>query len=68
VIGGARVYEAALPFADEILFTEVQACLEGDAFFPSLPAAFVETRSEHWPQGPDDAYPMIFRHYMRIGD
>lgn len=66
VIGGAKVYEAALPLADAVFLTEVQARPEGDAFFPPLPAAFVETHTEHWPQGPHDSHPMVFRHWVRV--
>ena len=35
VIGGAQLYAAALPLADELLLTEVDAEVEGDTFFPS---------------------------------
>jgi dihydrofolate reductase len=34
VIGGSQIYEAFLPFTDEILATEVDAIIEGDAHFP----------------------------------
>ncbi len=36
VIGGARLYAAALPLADRIYLTEVEADVAGDAFFPAL--------------------------------
>lgn len=39
VIGGAQLYEAALPYTDTIYATEVQATFPGsDTFFPELPA------------------------------
>jgi len=38
VIGGAQIYAAALPLADRIVATEVQADVQGDAWFPELPA------------------------------
>ncbi|MCA8902329.1 MAG: dihydrofolate reductase [Hyphomonas sp.] len=38
VIGGATIYEAALPFADRIYMTEVDAAPEGDVSFPALEA------------------------------
>jgi len=38
VIGGAQIYTQALPLADEIIATEVKTEVDGDAFFPSLPA------------------------------
>jgi dihydrofolate reductase len=34
VIGGAQIYTAALPHADELLLTEIDAEIEGDTFFP----------------------------------
>ena len=34
VIGGAQIYAEALPFADELALTEIDADLDGDAFFP----------------------------------
>ncbi|HEX6703625.1 MAG TPA: dihydrofolate reductase [Albitalea sp.] len=34
VIGGAQVYAQALPFADELVLTEIDADLDGDTFFP----------------------------------
>lgn len=36
VIGGGEIYAAALPFADRIYLTEVDADLDGDAFMPEL--------------------------------
>lgn len=49
VIGGAEIYAAALPFADELLLTEIDAEIEGDTFFPGFDRAeFVESsREEH---------------------
>ena len=36
VIGGARIYEEALPKTDRIYLTEVEGDFEGDTFFPDL--------------------------------
>ena len=36
VIGGASVYAKALPMADRLYITEVDADVEGDAFFPEF--------------------------------
>ena len=38
VIGGEQVFRLALPLADEIVATEVHAQIEGDTWFPELPA------------------------------
>lgn len=36
IIGGAEIYRQALPLADRIYFTEIQAELDGDSFFPAI--------------------------------
>jgi len=36
VVGGSNVYQQAMPFADQMLLTEIQQSPEGDAFFPSF--------------------------------
>ncbi|MEM1086192.1 MAG: dihydrofolate reductase [Pseudomonadota bacterium] len=36
IIGGASLYEAALPFVDTLHISEVDIQLDGDAFFPSF--------------------------------
>lgn len=36
VIGGAQIYELALPQADRLYITHVDANIEGDAFFPEV--------------------------------
>ncbi len=49
VIGGAEVYAAALPLADELVLTEIDLDVEGDTFFPDWDRReFGETsREEH---------------------
>ena len=47
VIGGAQLYAAALPRADELVLTEVDAAFEADAFFPAWDrSAFMEISRE----------------------
>ena len=36
VIGGAEIYKTALPQADKLYVTRVDAEIEGDAFFPEI--------------------------------
>ena len=36
VIGGAEIYRAALPLADVIHLTEIEAVFDGDTYFPRL--------------------------------
>jgi len=46
IIGGAAIYELALPMADRIYLTDVDAAPEGDAFFPELGQALWSTQSQ----------------------
>ena len=68
VIGGEQLYEAALGRADRIYFTEVDAEVEGDAWFPPLSA--LEWRSEPAADAPDadprDEFPRAMRVLDRI--
>ncbi len=36
VVGGARVYADSLPYADQLVITEVDAAPEGDTYFPKV--------------------------------
>ncbi len=65
VIGGAQIYAAALDLADEIIATEVQAEVDGDAFFPPLPAAQWR-EAERKPQPPEDGLGYDFVVFRRI--
>lgn len=38
IIGGANVYQQFLPLAQKVLLTRVHTRIDGDAFFPELPA------------------------------
>ena len=54
VIGGGQLYAQALPLADELLLTEIDADLPGDTCFPAWDrAAFAErARQSHRSAGP----------------
>jgi len=51
VIGGAQIYELMLPVADRIYLTQVDEVIEGDAFFPELPAEQWREVSRTRPEG-----------------
>jgi len=36
VIGGAEIYALALPLADRLQLTEIEAAIDGDAYFPDF--------------------------------
>jgi dihydrofolate reductase len=42
VIGGGQLYAAALPVADELLLTEIDAEVDGDTLFPPVDGAVFE--------------------------
>ncbi len=47
VVGGAEIYAAALPLADELLLTEIDLDVEGDTVFPDWdPRDFEEVSRE----------------------
>jgi dihydrofolate reductase len=61
VIGGAEIYAMALPHADRILLTRVEALIEGDTRFPRLdPKDWQETVREHRPADDENPYPIRF--------
>ncbi len=65
VIGGAQIYQQALPLADSVIATEVQADIEGDAFFAPLdPSQWTESSREPKPAENGLAYDLV--EYQRI--
>lgn len=64
VIGGAELYAEALPRADELVVTEIDAEVRGDVFFPTWDrTAFgEESREEHVSE---EGVPFAFVRYAR---
>lgn len=48
VMGGGEIYAAALPQADLLAVTEVDADIDGDTRAPSIPGAFVLDEDAPW--------------------
>ncbi|MEO6341028.1 MAG: dihydrofolate reductase [Caulobacteraceae bacterium] len=62
VIGGAALFELALPRATRIYLTEVDAEVEGDVLLPPIDeSGWTETRREVHPRGENDDYDFTFR-------
>ena len=62
VIGGASLFEIALPKAKRIYLTEVDADVEGDVTLPPIDETrWREVRSERHEPGPDDEYAFTVR-------
>jgi dihydrofolate reductase len=66
VIGGAEVYAAALPRADELVLTEIDADFDGDAHFPAWDGeAFAEVERERHHAAPPNDFDFSFVRYRR---
>lgn len=69
VIGGNAMYREALPLADDLYLTEIEANVDGDTTFPNWDRVqFRETSREHHAAplhagGPDVAFSFV--HYVR---
>ena len=62
VIGGAALFEIALPRARRLYLTEVDAEPEGDVFFPAFDeAAWTEVGQERHEAGPRDEFAFTLR-------
>lgn len=65
IIGGARVYEQALPLADRLCLTEVDDTpKEADAFFPDYSGWRIDKKEAH-PKDERHAYDYAFADYIR---
>ena len=66
VIGGAHLYADALPRADRLLLTEIDADFDGDTFLPA-PAAtqWLEASRERHPPVPERPFAFDFVDYRR---
>ncbi len=60
VIGGAQIYRAALPLVQRAYITEIDADIDGDAFFPTLEGNWQETARESHAPCEKNAYPYSF--------
>lgn len=67
VIGGARIYAAALPLADRLDLTRILARIEGDTRFPAFDAScWREVASADFPAGEGDDHPTRHVVFERI--
>lgn len=69
VIGGASVYEQALPLADRLYLTFIQLNVKGDSFFPDLRQfKWNEISSESHTPDADNPYNYSFVTFERAAD
>jgi dihydrofolate reductase len=64
VIGGGEIYAAALPLADELRLTEIDADVEGDTSFPPFDQTVFE-EVEREPHVSAEGLPYAFVRYVR---
>ena len=61
VIGGSELFAQALPLAQRLFLTEIDADFEGDTFFPPIdPGAWHETSREHLAPEPGRSFGIDF--------
>lgn len=61
IIGGASVYEQALPLADRLYLTRIDAVFEGDTYFPKIDEdAWQETERESHTQDEKNPHDYTF--------
>lgn len=67
IIGGAQIYEQALPLCDTFFLTRVFHSYEGDTHFPEWnEQEWNLIDSESFTSGKDFPYPFSFEHYERL--
>ncbi|WP_295799034.1 dihydrofolate reductase [uncultured Microbulbifer sp.] len=66
VIGGAQIYRQALPVAARLYVTEVEADVEGDAFFPAIGNDWKEVARDCYPASERDEYNYCLVQYDRL--
>lgn len=68
VIGGAQLYRAALPQAQRLIVTEIDADFEGDVHFPPIDRTqWSEAAREHLPPTKARPFGVDFVTYLRQG-
>jgi len=68
VIGGAQFYAEALPRADRLIVTEIDADFEGDTHWPAPdPLQWREAAREHLPPAGERSFALDFVTYLRRG-
>lgn len=66
IIGGAQIYQQALPLADKLYLTIVHHSYDGDTSFPQLDLTeWQELQREEFAHGEEFEYPFSFIDYRR---
>lgn len=66
IIGGAQIYQMAIPFANTMYITRVHHTFDGDAFFPEIDKSqWKLVSSEHHKADEKNEYDYTFEEYTR---
>lgn len=65
IMGGAQIYQQALPLAQQVVVTEIDADFAGDAYAPELDANWREQEASPWHVG-GSGLPYRFITYIRV--
>ncbi|GEO86793.1 MULTISPECIES: dihydrofolate reductase [Alphaproteobacteria] len=66
VAGGGEIYRQALPLADTLHVTHIEAMIEGDTVFPAIdPEVFEKIEETPFAAGEKDNYPTRYAVYRR---
>lgn len=67
LIGGAKLYAALMPLCGRMYITDVDARIEGDAYFPEFdPRQWTLVAETPAPKGPKDDHAFTIRVYDRV--
>lgn len=65
IIGGAQIYNEAMPLVDKLYLTDVHAKIEGDTFFRYEPADWRLEWSEYHPADIENKYAFTLQRFVR---
>jgi dihydrofolate reductase len=66
IIGGAQIFECAMPLASKLYITQIHHHFEGDTWFPEISSNEWElTSEEHHQADEKNAWPYSFQEYRR---
>lgn len=65
IIGGAQIYDEAMPLADKLYLTIIHTDIDGDTFFRYNPADWELEWSEYHPADSDNKYAFTIQRFKR---
>lgn len=66
IIGGGQIYVHFMPKATDLHLTFIETELEGDAYFPELPAGFQKVATIQQAKDEKNQYACEFTHFVKV--